>query len=40
MAHEPTHTPDTAGDLPRPHNKAFWRAYRRYLRLIKHSDSL
>lgn len=38
VAHELAHVPDTASGSLRPHNKAFWRTYRSYLRLFKCDD--
>lgn len=38
LAHELAHIPATGSGALRPHNKAFWRDYRRYSRLFDCGD--
>ena len=38
LAHELAHIPVTGSGALRPHNKAFWRDYRRYSRLFECTD--
>ncbi|MEZ0319195.1 MAG: putative metallopeptidase [Pyrobaculum sp.] len=38
IAHELAHIPRTASGALRPHNKTFWKDYRRYTKLFKCSD--
>ncbi len=38
VAHELAHIPSTGSGALRPHNRYFWRDYRRYVRLFKCDD--
>jgi len=38
LAHELAHVPSTASGALRPHNKAFWRDYRRYAGMMTCDD--